>query len=855
MTRATRTTLRGLLPVLMVTTAIVAAAGQALAGRGVVGGVSGRGSSRQVATKHKPSGKELKVGRHLAMAQYIELHEGNLEAAAKEYEAALRLDGKSYPARLGLAGVAQRMGDKARALRELKKLTKDHPNAVDAQLQLGAALADAGDIEAASAAYRRILAREPGHAEAHARVAQILHDRFRKGDATVKSSLVGHLKAYLATARGKRGPRYQLAARLVAELESGELGAVVFEAKSAYEAAWSDGRFQNINGKMARARRGFERCLELAPDNQECAYRLGLVHASVKASDCYDLDKAREMLRKATDVADAHVELAVIARKEGDDDLAETELQRAIALDDTNQRAWLQLGIVTKLAGRDAEAVAALTKAYELDADSSVAGEALGELTILEPDHTLVQSAMRFGDIKGDVFGTEKFKSAVTFFESRFGDVDPDSPQLPVLEKILKRLVDGADIVSPHPLGVAVLRSSMVNAFAMPNGNIYFTEGFFEFMRSTFPDRPIDEHNDALAQVLAHEIVHVLREHVVRSQVFQAAITDASRQLDPAVLTHLTRIHEIQADREGMIIAFLGGYHPRGGVEFMEARGRQGEIPPHLDHPTYDERIHYLEEYWSNHVKFAWLSFSFGLQAMEGAAEAEGRDVAEAAGLYRKAIEDFKRFQLTLRPTKETLNNMGVAYAKLGVYRLASEDSPLYAWNTDFTVERELALRFVAIRRDKTELGRTRGADAPAAATPRELDQAIECFRRALDKDARYGKAKVNLALVYLAKKKYEDATAALATLGAEGGEETARVENLRGVIEAAAGRSEAAFAAFDAATTSGGAPCPAATYNRGLLHRRLDQSGEARAAFEAYLRAAPTGPKAAAARKALAEL
>ncbi|HEX8111729.1 MAG TPA: hypothetical protein VF516_28555, partial [Kofleriaceae bacterium] len=83
----------------------------------------------------------------------------------------------------------------------------------------------------------------------------------------------------------------------------------------------------------------------------------------------------------------------------------------------------------------------------------------------------------------------------------------------------------------------------------------------------------------------------MIRRHNVNSAVFQAAVKDASTPLDPSILTHVTRLQEMDADRQGMVMAFLAGYHPRGGIEFMEIMGKELEIPQHLDHPTFDERV------------------------------------------------------------------------------------------------------------------------------------------------------------------------------------------------------------------------------------------------------------------------
>jgi len=115
---------------------------------------------------------------------------------------------------------------------------------------------------------------------------------------------------------------------------------------------------------------------------------------------------------------------------------------------------------------------------------------------------------------------------------------------------------------------VSLLTTGMVNAFALPDGHVYVTRGMIDLMKKKLPQRPIDASNDALGHILGHELQHVIRRHNVNSAVFQAAVKDASSPIDPSILTHVTRLQEMDADRQGMVMAFLAGYHPRGGIEF-----------------------------------------------------------------------------------------------------------------------------------------------------------------------------------------------------------------------------------------------------------------------------------------------
>ena len=818
---------------------------------------SGTVAARSTATRAEKAAakKKLKVDRHLAMAQYFEVRERNAKMARKEYAAVLKVDRQHVAAALAVARIDWAAGKQKAALKTLGKIAKAKPDAPPVHELLADLYERSDDAVAAAASWRKLLTLNPGHAEAHRRLALLARKRMDSGEAAARAEVLEHLQAYLRHDSNKKGLRNAAARRWLAELQGGELAVVIVDATTAWESAWSDNRMQNINRRMAQAREGFERCLSLDPKAEVCHYHLGRIFSSVKASDEYDAQRARAAFEKAPGIPDAHVQLAIIARKEGDDTAALRSLDTAVGLDPTHQSAWLELGLHRKLSGEDDTAVEAFERSYRLDPRSSVASKALGELNILQPDHALVQRALRFGSVKGDLFSSEKFKSAVTAFERRFGGVAPDAPEQAVLEEILSRLIEGAGIESPYPLSVNVLDTPIVNAFALPNGNMYFTKGFFEFVSKTLPDLPIDPDHGPLAHVMGHEIAHVLRQHVVRSEVFKQAVTDSGNSMPGTVLVHTTRIHEIEADREGMVIAFLAGYHPRGGIDFMEARGKAQEIPPHLDHPTYDERIHYLEEYWSNDVRYAWMSFSFGLAAMKTAAAAEVDDIAAAAVAFRKALDHFTRFAQTLKPTPEVLNNMGIAYAKLGLLRIADGNNPLLKFRAGFSIERDLALKYVSIRRkegvDVADGPRTRGSGGKPT-IPIELKQAVKRFKRAVRISPRYTRARVNLALGYLAIHQPGKAASQLEKIKPEpeGPFDAAHLEVLGGVAEALAGRKNKAIIRLTAVSSNPAVAAPA-MFNLARVFEMSGDKANARAWFDRFLAKESTGPWADAARKA----
>jgi tetratricopeptide (TPR) repeat protein len=304
----------------------------------------------------------------------------------------------------------------------------------------------------------------------------------------------------------------------------------------------------------------------------------------------------------------------------------------------------------------------------------------------------------------------------------------------------------------------------------------------------------------------------------------------------------------MDADREGMVMAFLAGYHPRGGIELMEVLGQEHEIPQHLDHPTFDERVAYLTEYWTNDVRYAFVSFKLGVTAMDRGAKLEATDMKQAVGAYNEAVEDFKRYHTMLPSLKEACNDLGVAYTKLGV--AMSDTSPLSRWQTRFSLERSAAVSYVGLTREAP--GRTRGGDK--ARMPQQLREAIAAFKEALALDESYSKARLNLAAAYLAADQRANADAMLAKVEVRPDLTAADIDLIRGIALAEARDYDKARAAFQSAQTSHAAK-RAATYN---LARTLELSGkpaEAKAAYQQYAKTYPGGPWAKAADAAAAKL
>jgi predicted Zn-dependent protease len=159
-----------------------------------------------------------------------------------------------------------------------------------------------------------------------------------------------------------------------------------------------------------------------------------------------------------------------------------------------------------------------------------------------------------------------------------------ESPQL---EALITRTVDKLVAASERPnlkYRATILNSPAINAFALPNGQLYVTRGLLALANDT----------SELASVLSHEMAHVIARHAAirEDQVRQAALVSrvASDVFnDPQMgamalarskiaLASFSRAQELEADGVGVGISARAGFDPYGAVRFLTAMGRNAEL-------------------------------------------------------------------------------------------------------------------------------------------------------------------------------------------------------------------------------------------------------------------------------------
>ncbi len=180
------------------------------------------------------------------------------------------------------------------------------------------------------------------------------------------------------------------------------------------------------------------------------------------------------------------------------------------------------------------------------------------------------------------------------------------------VERVFKRLLKALPpkFRKLYEWKVYVLNNPQVNAFALPNGNIFVYKGLLDFVKD----------DDELAAVLGHEMAHVILRHgaekiswamlaqlgenLLLSQVSPVNRSLAAELYDLGVnvafLLPYSRKQEKEADIVGLLITTRAGYNPEGAIKLWERMVSRfsGQEPPEWlsDHPASKERLDYIKK-------------------------------------------------------------------------------------------------------------------------------------------------------------------------------------------------------------------------------------------------------------------
>lgn len=144
---------------------------------------------------------------------------------------------------------------------------------------------------------------------------------------------------------------------------------------------------------------------------------------------------------------------------------------------------------------------------------------------------------------------------------------------------------------------------AMMNAFSLPGGPVYVGEGLLDLMTS----------EDQLANLLGHEIEHIDHYHCAERVQVEAQLRHLNLDIVGAIVqipfsvwqAGYNKDEELEADREGMRLAVLGGYSPYGAVSLFEKFSKlHSEYVIHAQSPEEELSelaIQSLEGYFRSH--------------------------------------------------------------------------------------------------------------------------------------------------------------------------------------------------------------------------------------------------------------
>ena len=190
-----------------------------------------------------------------------------------------------------------------------------------------------------------------------------------------------------------------------------------------------------------------------------------------------------------------------------------------------------------------------------------------------------------------------------------FGGEYKDPAVSRYLDAVLAKLT-GTGELEGRTYRVTILNTPIVNAFALPSGDLFVTRGLLA----------LSNDGSEVAAVMAHEIAHVTEKHAVArdEQERRAAVIsrvahlvqnkqrgDQVEQLGKLSIAGFSRLQELQADERGIRTIAKAGYDPYGASRFLAALGRSAALRASLigqnssaakpdflaTHPSTPERI------------------------------------------------------------------------------------------------------------------------------------------------------------------------------------------------------------------------------------------------------------------------
>ncbi|MCO6461442.1 MAG: M48 family metallopeptidase [Saprospiraceae bacterium] len=192
---------------------------------------------------------------------------------------------------------------------------------------------------------------------------------------------------------------------------------------------------------------------------------------------------------------------------------------------------------------------------------------------------------------------------------AEFGGLSSNMQNQAIVKEVGQRIVTKSSAAeTPYKFDFHLLADpNTVNAFALPGGQIFITEGLLRRLTS----------EDQLAGVVGHEVGHVVARHsaekMAKDQLYQGLLSSVAvgsggdmsvAQIGQVVASNISmsfgRGQELQSDDLGVRFMMEAGYDPRALIDVMQilkdASGGR-EVPEFQStHPSPDNRKEHIIE-------------------------------------------------------------------------------------------------------------------------------------------------------------------------------------------------------------------------------------------------------------------
>lgn len=216
--------------------------------------------------------------------------------------------------------------------------------------------------------------------------------------------------------------------------------------------------------------------------------------------------------------------------------------------------------------------------------------------------------------------GQQYYTQMVGELKKQNAPVNQDPARVALVRDITRQIVTYAHITNLPYRATHVSDPEMINAYALPGGNIMVFEGLWD------PKEGLVQTVDELAAVIGHEIAHVNCRHsteamtrqlapnllLTGAMIYAAIEEDEDMQLivggtmvayNGLVVTMYSRKDELEADRVGMMYMAQAGYNPQAAVRVWErlAGGSDNQFKKALSifstHPRDYKRVQELRKH------------------------------------------------------------------------------------------------------------------------------------------------------------------------------------------------------------------------------------------------------------------